>query len=75
LNSEKGLKAKNFIKTKLSGTGFIVIKTYSTDKFDKYIADIFYNRDHYDIESVIAKGNFLNQELLDSELVLRQYVF
>jgi endonuclease YncB( thermonuclease family) len=75
LNTDNGLKAKNFIKSKLSGLEFIVIKTYSTDKFDKYIADIFYSRVYSDMESVIISGNFLNQELLDSGLAIRQYVF
>ena len=56
----EGKKAKRFVESRLKGLNFIIVKTYKdrTDKFDRYLADIFYG----------DAQTFLNQELLDNGL-------
>ena len=46
----------------------IVIRTHSTDKYDRYLADIFYLPGEGEPQAVAEKGVFLNQELLDEGL-------
>ncbi len=44
IDTEEGKKAKRFVESRLKGCDFIVVKTYKdrTDKFDRYLADVFY---------------------------------
>jgi endonuclease YncB( thermonuclease family) len=65
LSTEKGQEAKKFVEAELKELKFIVIKTHSSDKYDRYLADIFYLGDVTDPQDVLAEGTFLNQELLD----------
>ncbi len=44
IDTEEGRRAKRFVEARLKGCDFIVVKTYKdrTDKFDRYLADVFY---------------------------------
>ena len=44
MDTEEGKKAKRFVESRLKDCAFIVVKTYKdrTDKFDRYLADVFY---------------------------------
>ncbi|MBW1809040.1 MAG: thermonuclease family protein [Deltaproteobacteria bacterium] len=64
--SPAGKKAKSFVAAKLEGIEFVVLHTYKTDKYARYVADLFYSEVHKSKQSVLLKGNFLNQELIDS---------
>ena len=44
---------------------FFIIKTYSTDIFDRYLVDVFYLPGEADPQKVATEGIHLNQELLD----------
>ena len=68
IDTEEGLKAKDFIEKKLSSCGFVVVKTYYRDKFTRYLGDIFYDKKGTDVFKVSEFGVFLNQELLDNGL-------
>jgi endonuclease YncB( thermonuclease family) len=78
ITTVKGQKAKEFVEQTLSGVPFVVIKTYSPDKYDRYLADIFYlpmsGLRHrglpYEVspQTVASDGKFLNQQLLDLNL-------
>ncbi len=65
IETPEGKTAKQYIEAKLSGCNFIAIKTHGRDKFDRYLTDIFYNKDETNFAKLVANGNFLNQELLD----------
>ena len=69
--TEIGRKARSFIVSRLGACGFIIIKTYWRDKFDRYLTDVYYNRRKQDVPDVAENGAFLNQELLDKGLVVR----
>lgn len=64
LHTEAGQKAKIYIETKLSKLSFVIIKTYSYDKYLRYLADIFYSNEHTNIHYVSQNGTFLNEELV-----------
>jgi len=61
-----GKKAKRFVVAKLKDIEFVVLHTYKTDKYARYVTDLFYSTIHKDKKSVLLNGNFLNQELIDS---------
>lgn len=70
LDTEEGRRAKRFVESRLKGCEFIVVKTYkdTTDKYDRYLADIFYAAGAGDPSLVAREGKYLNQELLDEKL-------
>jgi len=61
LNTEVGKAAKAFVQARLVGAGLkpaltkILIRSSTSDKYDRYLADVFYG----------PEEKFLNQELLD----------
>jgi endonuclease YncB( thermonuclease family) len=70
MDTDEGAQAKKFVEARLNKCDFIIVKTYkdSSDKYDRYLADIFYLKDEDDVNVVLEQGKFLNQELLDSGL-------
>ena len=65
LYSKKGQKAKEFVEGALSKVSFIIIKSYSLDKYGRPLSDIFYLEGEPDPQKVLERGTFLNQQLLD----------
>ena len=68
INTEAGQKAKDFVLRKLRSVDFFVVKTYSTDLFDRYLVDVFYLPGEADAQKVADEGIYLNQELIDNGL-------
>ena len=65
LGTAGGRKALDFVERKLAKVPFIFLTSSRSDKYDRYLADVFYlrpgNRDR----------TYLNQELLDHGLAVR----
>lgn len=84
IDTEEGKKAKRFVESRLKDCDFIIVKTYKdrTDKFDRYLADVFYapqlpqSREAAsatvagDPALVAKEGTYLNQELLNEHLAV-----
>jgi endonuclease YncB( thermonuclease family) len=68
VDTPEGKKAKEFVHRQLKGCPWVVIKTYSTDIYDRYLVDIFYLPGCDDPAKIAAEGKLLNQELLDEGL-------
>ena len=72
MDTEEGKKAKRFVEARLKDCDFIIVKTTKdrSDKFDRYLADIFYSASEgtSDPRLAASDGKFLNQELLDERL-------
>ena len=64
MDFDEGKKAREFVKRQLGRCKFVVIKTYKTDMYDRYIGDVFYLQDEDDLEKVCREGKLLNRELL-----------
>jgi endonuclease YncB( thermonuclease family) len=43
---------------------FVVIRTYKSDKYDRYLADVFYNAGKMEPQAVADMGAYLNGELV-----------
>lgn len=68
IDTKEGQEVKRFVEAKLKEVEFIVVKTYKEDKYERYLADIFYQAKQENLEIVLEEGSFLNQELLDKGL-------
>lgn len=65
---DRAEQAKQFVAEKLKDIKFVVIKTYKTDMYGRYVSDIFYQPTIKKKEEVYEKGFFLNAELLNAGL-------
>ena len=61
---DRAEQAKAFVEEKLKGVEFVVLKSYKTDIYGRYVADVFYHPTIKKKEEVYGKGFFLNSELL-----------
>ena len=68
LPAPEGLRAKDFVARALSGLPFVAVTTTKPDKYDRYLADVFYQEGETDAEAVLEKGQVLNRELLAAGL-------
>ena len=55
ISTSVGKKAKTFVEKCLKTAPFILLTSSRSDKYDRYLADVFYGEDRY-----------LNQELLNA---------
>lgn len=63
-----GRDAYHYVKQRLKPGKDIVVKTYKTEKYGRYLADVYYLPQPAEPERIAARGIFLNQELLDQRL-------
>lgn len=70
INTPRGKKAKAFIQESLTHCDFIIVKTYKTDKYDRYLADVFYLNGVKYPDVVAAEGRLLNQDLVENHLAV-----
>jgi len=68
LKTKGGQIAKRFVMKELKQCPFIVIRTLKSDKYDRYLADIFYLPKETQADVVAREGRYLNQELLTEHL-------
>lgn len=68
IDTPEGKRARDFVLKRLKDCRQVVIKTYSTDIYDRYLVDVFYIPGCGDTQKIALKGKLLNQELLDEGL-------
>ncbi len=68
LSTAEGQKAKRYVQRHLRNCQYIVVRTYKTDKYARYLADVFYLSGEENLAVVAEKGFHLNQRLLDARL-------
>lgn len=64
-------EAKKFVENQLGTVERIVVQTFQTDVYGRYVADVYYRPGEKDKEVIAVKGKFLNQELLDKGLAVK----
>ncbi len=72
IDTAEGKAAKKFVEACLKGLECVVVKTYkdTSDKYDRYLSDIFFLPGEADANAVAKDGRFLNQELLNERLAV-----
>jgi endonuclease YncB( thermonuclease family) len=71
LGTPEGDKAKRYVTGLLPAGSLIVIKTYRTDDYGRFVVDTFYKTGCNDPEEIIENGEYLNQVLLDKGYAVR----
>ena len=66
LNTQTGKEARRFVEKTLAGVELVAFKTYKTDIYARYIADVFYDPVGQDMAKVIETGRFLNREIVEA---------
>ena len=75
MDTKAGQDAKKYVEAKLKEVEFVVVKTHKSDKYDRYLTDIFYLKDEDNPLAVLEEGTFLNQELLDISILPNQELY
>jgi len=67
--TKKGDEAKEFVEKELL-SGIVIIRSYKsiTEKFGRYLVDLWYLKGETDKERILSEGRWLNQALLDNGL-------
>jgi endonuclease YncB( thermonuclease family) len=68
LGTPEGDKARQYVKRTLKACPCIVVQTHKTDKYARYLSDIFYLPGSKEPAKIGREGQVLNQELLDKGL-------
>ena len=73
MNTPAGRAAREFVERALAGCELVAFRTYKTDIYARYIADVFYDPAARERTAIVTQGRFLNQELLDAGQAVRAY--
>ncbi len=71
IKTAEGVRARDFVAEALESVPFVVVTTTKPDKYDRYLADLFYLPEAEKAEEALAKGRFLNRELVEQGLAER----
>ena len=71
LPTPEGVRAKGFVSAALTGLPFVALTTTKPDKYDRYLADIFYLPGEADPQRVAQHGAYLNRQLVEGGLAER----
>ena len=78
IKSPEGKEACDYVKRLLPRAAPIVVRSYASDAFGRFLADIFYSPDPDSdphspatFKRILKRGIFLNQELLGKGLAVR----
>ncbi|EKO35125.1 hypothetical protein LEP1GSC179_2281 [Leptospira santarosai str. MOR084] len=61
---KEGASVKRFVESQLKDCPFLLIKTYGSDKYDRYLVDVIFLKNEKKVSNVMTNGLFLNQEIL-----------
>ena len=64
IQTRDGMEAKEFVETSLKGADYLTIKTVKSDKYDRYLTDVF-------VEQKNGSNLYLNNELIEKGLAVR----
>lgn len=70
LGTPEGASAKRFVARNLPKGKSIIVKSYSTDIFGRFVADVLYIKEEKAPNEVINNGIFLNNQLLEKGIAV-----
>ena len=68
LSTSAGARVREAVIEMLAPVSFVVLTTSRTDKYDRYLADVFCLAGATTADEVLEHGVYLNQRLLDEGL-------
>ena len=70
-DTAEGVRARDFVVQALKDVAFVAVTTTKPDKYDRYLADVFYLAGENDGRVVLTDGVFLNKALYEAGLAAR----
>jgi endonuclease YncB( thermonuclease family) len=64
-DTPEGQTAKRYVQRHLKIGSTVVVRTMKSDKYDRYLADVFFLAGARSPKRILKEGTFLNQTLLD----------
>lgn len=71
MDTPDGQRARRFVEGALRKCPVLAITTTKPDKYDRYLADVFYLPEEKNADVVLETGLFLNRELIEAGLAKR----
>ena len=71
MDTPDGQRARRFVEGALRKCPTLVITTTKPDKYDRYLADVFYLPEEKNADVILEDGLFLNRELIEAGLAKR----
>ena len=71
MNTNGGIIARRFVQDRLQNLPFVTVTTTKPDKFDRFLADVFYLPNTSDPHIVLQQGHYLNRDLVTAGLAQR----
>ncbi len=68
LSTAEGVRSRDFVVQALKGVAFVGVTTTKPDKYDRYLADVFYLVGEDDGQTVFGEGVYLNKALYEAGL-------
>ncbi|MCA9395363.1 MAG: thermonuclease family protein [Candidatus Omnitrophica bacterium] len=65
LKTIPGTRAAAWVKNQLKECPFIILRTHKTDKYARYLGDVFYLAHEQDADVVVAQGDYLNGGMVE----------
>lgn len=67
VSTKEGKKAKAFVEKELSGCR-LVVETRKRDKYDRYVAFVYYHPTHKRFVDIVRHGKIINEEIVKAGL-------
>ncbi len=64
LHERGGKEARAFVEARLRPRQVVVLRTFRTDKYDRYVCDVWYGKAGADAARVVREGVLLNEEMV-----------
>ena len=71
LSERAGVRAREFVRQELEGCERVVIVTRHTDKYGRWLADLYYHPGWRDGKRILTRGHWPNEELVGQGLAGR----
>lgn len=65
LVQRKGWLRKDLSSRRSRIVSFLIFKTHGSEKYDRYLVDVFYLKNEKSEQKILNEGIFLNNELVD----------
>ncbi len=70
MSTVPGRKAKIWMEKELTGLEFIIVKTHKSDKYDRYLVDVFILPNETDPQQVASHGLWLNGKMIKAGMAV-----
>lgn len=71
LSTEEGTRAKAYVQRVIADSPIVAVRTFGKGRYGRYVTDVFISEGETDRATVVEKGRYLNQVLVERGLARR----